>query len=240
MTWLEEIREVVSGLPAGTFTLRELYFRSTPLAARHPGNSSVEDTIRRVLQELRDKGEIEFLEGRRGVYRWLGSQEGPALERISNPANDDHIDVEPGVPDQVPLENRSASAYAVPATEARVFIEREVALVSAFESFLTANGGEAKRWRIPTRSNSGLYTDIYDVSTGVLYEAKGVATRESIRLAIGQLLDYDRYVHAVSLAVLLPERPSIDMLDLLSELGFGCTWLEGSEFVSVAGDARGA
>jgi hypothetical protein len=59
----------------------------------------------------------------------------------------------------------------------------------------------------------------------VLYEAKGVTSRESIRAALGQLLDYRRHVvprHAV--AVLLPDTPSVDLLNLLESERIGCVF----------------
>ena len=45
-------------------------------------------------------------------------------------------------------------------------------------------------------------------------------SRESIRMAIGQLADYARYETAeVRSAVLLPERPRVDLKELLTNSG---------------------
>ena len=49
----------------------------------------------------------------------------------------------------------------------------------------------------------------------MLYEAKGSAERMSIRLALGQVLDYGRYVEGSRLAILLPEAPAADLVELL-------------------------
>ena len=64
---------------------------------------------------------------------------------------------------------------------------------------------------IPVGSTA-LYSDLADVTANVVYEAKGSGERMSVRLALGQVLDYGRYVDQSKLAVLLPEsacrRPS--------------------------------
>ena len=43
-----------------------------------------------------------------------------------------------------------------------------------------------------------------------------------MRLALGQLLDYGRYVDSSRLAVLLLEPPAADMVELLETYGVGC------------------
>jgi hypothetical protein len=49
----------------------------------------------------------------------------------------------------------------------------------------------------------------------LVIEAKGTVTREVTRMAIGQLLDYSRFVDQPKLAVLLPEVPRRDLLNFL-------------------------
>ena len=79
-----------------------------------------------------------------------------------------------------------------------------------------------------------LLTDLVDQTTNVLYEAKGAATREAVRMALGQLLDYSRHVPGnPKLAVLLPARPADDLLDLLGRHGVSCVYeLAPSEFAT--------
>ena len=67
-----------------------------------------------------------------------------------------------------------------------------------------------------------LFTDLYDATTGTLIEAKGSAERNSIRMAIGQLADYKRFVDGGKprhVAVLLPTQPRPDLQDLLKRQG---------------------
>lgn len=100
--------------------------------------------------------------------------------------------------------------------------QREGQLTTRFESYLRAHGRVVRRYRITSPGSSSLYSDLADVTENVLYEAKGTAERMSVRLALGQVLDYGRYVENSRLAVLLPEAPATDMVELLQTYGVGC------------------
>ena len=78
------------------------------------------------------------------------------------------------------------------------------------------------RYRIIPVGSATLYSDLADVTDNVLYEAKGSADRMSIRLALGQVLDYGRYVEGSRLAILLAEAPAADLVELLEAHGVGC------------------
>jgi len=69
-------------------------------------------------------------------------------------------------------------------------------------------------------------TDPYDLTDEHLYEAKGSAAREKVRMAVGQLLDYKRLMETPprKLSVLLPHEPSSDIRSFLAAYGIGCTW----------------
>ncbi|THV31314.1 hypothetical protein [Glycomyces paridis] len=108
------------------------------------------------------------------------------------------------------------------ATEEAEVVRREAELCARFEAALLAHGHALCRYEIRVKGERGiLRTDTVDVTAGVLYEAKAGADRDSIRMAIGQLLDYRRHLDPVpsALAVLLPEAPSADLRDLLDEVG---------------------
>jgi len=104
--------------------------------------------------------------------------------------------------------------------------QREAQLVTRFQAYLESQGRTVKRYRIATPAGV-LYTDIADVTGGVLFEAKAKADRMSVRLALGQALDYGRYVDGAELAVLLPGMPAADLVELLSSHQIGCV-VEGS------------
>lgn len=122
----------------------------------------------------------------------------------------------------------------VRATSGGTAVRREAALSDAYEAYLTGKGRQVLRWKLSLPGDATvLYSDLYDVTTNELYEVKASEERRNIRLAIGQLLDYSRYVTRPNprLTVLLPGLPSPDLVDLLLTCGIGCVYpLEGGEF----------
>jgi hypothetical protein len=125
---------------------------------------------------------------------------------------------------QVPLEHfSSAPSHGVVSSHRR----KEAELVARYRRYLSNRGIAAARWLIkPSGEHAPLYTDIYDVDRAELFEAKAPASRNNIRTAIGQLLDYRRHipVDELSLALLLPARPSGDLVDLLRSLSIACVY----------------
>lgn len=126
----------------------------------------------------------------------------------------------------VPLENHDTKEFHQnPSAEERTASRRESELVQAFADYLRGKGHETGRHKIRTLNSAHpMFTDLYDKTDNVLYEAKGAASRNDIRLAIGQLFDYQRYVDdppPSKLAVLLPAEPAPDMQTLLASLSIG-------------------
>jgi hypothetical protein len=73
MSWkLDLASEIRANYRVGqVFSLTDLYRQSeTQLQTLYPANSTVRDTIRRVLQQLRNDGHVEFVDDR-GNYRRL-------------------------------------------------------------------------------------------------------------------------------------------------------------------------
>ncbi len=98
----------------------------------------------------------------------------------------------------------------------------EAVLERDFRAYLESRGGYPvrKQIRIPGHARA-LVTDTFDRASNTLYEAKGTATRESIRMAIGQLLDYRRFISPEpACAILLQVRPAQDLVDLIHASGF--------------------
>ena len=77
-----------------------------------------------------------------------------------------------------------------------------------------------------------MYTDLYDDTVKALVEAKGTTTREAIRMAVGQLADYGRFVEALHRAVLVPERPRPDLLALAASQDIEVIWQTADGFES--------
>ncbi|WP_051366421.1 hypothetical protein [Hamadaea tsunoensis] len=139
---------------------------------------------------------------------------------------------------RVPLEAGNVGSYPVAGSAPTTAERREQALVERYEKALTSMGNTVGRWSItlPGRHNA-LYTDLYDETENELYEAKGTASRNDVRYAIGQLFDYRRHVKdAQKYTVLLPVEPSADILDLITSAGYGCVF----ERVAGSGDFQRA
>lgn len=135
----------------------------------------------------------------------------------------------------VPVEMQwTERTFVEPSREPYEAERREQKLVLAFQDYLERLGRDVVRLKIvPEGEAKPLFCDLIDRSTNTLYEAKGTIERGAIRMAIGQLIDYRRFVEpAPKLAVLLPAKPRSDLQDLLREAGVGIVWAEGSEFVT--------
>ncbi|GLW69990.1 hypothetical protein Kpho02_22890 [Kitasatospora phosalacinea] len=114
------------------------------------------------------------------------------------------------------------------ATAASIAVRREAALTKSYRAHLEAAGHTVGAFQIRVEGlSSTLRTDLYDATSHVLYEAKGSSSREDVRMAIGQLLDYSRYVktdahpHEPRQAILLPAAPDPDIRVLLERHQIG-------------------
>ena len=93
---------------------------------------------------------------------------------------------------------------------------REARLVSCYEEQL---GRPLETLSARLDSGTLLVADGYDRQTNTLIEAKATADRADVRMAIGQLFDYQKHLApGANLAVLLPELPSEDLLELMQQL----------------------
>ncbi len=103
---------------------------------------------------------------------------------------------------------------------------REQRLVHGYRDHLEKLGHSITRHTYPIPGTSyRLACDLFEETDGVLYEAKGATRRETVRMALGQLSDYQRFEPTgVKVAVLLPRRPSADLLALLRSAGVDAVW----------------
>lgn len=126
--------------------------------------------------------------------------------------------------EDVPLEQQQTErAFVSPSHEPYEAERREQKLVLELETYLRKRNHAVSRKRIvPPGEARPLFTDLYDATTGTLVEAKGTVERNSIRMAIGQLADYKRFIDGGKprhLAVLLPSQPRPDLHQLLTSQG---------------------
>lgn len=146
------------------------------------------------------------------------------------------------VSEDVPIEQQQTErAFVTPNHQPYEAERREQRLVLELEAFLRRREHEVSRKRIvPPGEARPLFTDLYDATTGTLVEAKGTVERNSIRMAIGQLADYKRFVDdgkPQQLAVLVPSEPRPDLRDLLASQGIGWIYPNGEGFTD---SSRGA
>lgn len=117
--------------------------------------------------------------------------------------------------------------------QARMAKQEEAELREQYRSWVDPDGDRLRGIDIITPALTKLEVDLFDPEVNVLIEAKARAERDYLRFAIGQLYDYQRYLEfAVNLAVLVPQRPSDDLLGLLDSAGVGCIWPVGDGFTT--------
>jgi hypothetical protein len=141
-----------------------------------------------------------------------------------------------GNAEAVPIEAFSTGEYPVAGSTAATAVKREAELVTRYKTYLEKGGASCVRYKLrPPGELRDLFTDLVDETANVLYEAKGVATREAVRMAIGQLLDYSRHMPSTpDLAVLLPALPTADLRDLLSRHSIRCVYEDSNGVFTVA------
>jgi hypothetical protein len=131
------------------------------------------------------------------------------------------------------------ASFSQDATEREAY-RIESALVQQFARYLRQKGHEPSRVDI-TVDQEVIRADLYDRTTDVLYEAKASPDRRKLRMAIGQLLDYRRFVTPQpQLRVLVPEPPNQDLCRLLAAVGIGAAWPEREGWQEVEPDRLGS
>jgi hypothetical protein len=164
------------------------------------------------------------------VFRLLFPPGGYAMtENVSS------IDVSTGA-SEVDIEAIAATSIEVEVPGGtQIKQRREAELVERYNRFRRRHGLATRRHRIrPPGDGSTLFTDAYAVEEKRLLEAKGSTSRVDVRMAVGQLLDYRRFIDVNDIAVLLPSRPRQDLLDYLAVLDIKCVYetdLESGDFV---------
>ncbi|WP_371787430.1 restriction endonuclease [Streptomyces albidoflavus] len=110
----------------------------------------------------------------------------------------------------------------------------EAKLVRNFVEHLRLQGHTVMRQRISVPGQSKpLITDACDLTTNRLYEAKGSVSREAIRMAIGQLFDYRRFLkERPALSLLVPSAPAQELIDLCTGVQIDVVWPDGDHYAS--------
>ena len=127
---------------------------------------------------------------------------------------------------RVPFSNGAwDEVVTVSASQARTATQRERQLVKDYRIWRGLTAQQFSRRRIDIGSLR-LFTDGYLDGQQTLLEAKSLTSREAIRTAIGQLYDYRRFLSPrPDLALLLPAKPTDDLLDLLEQASIAPIWM---------------
>ncbi|WP_382465156.1 hypothetical protein ACFIN9_10445 [Streptomyces noursei] len=110
------------------------------------------------------------------------------------------------------------------ASAATTVRQKKALLIESYAAHLESQGHTVGSFQIKLKGKTAtLRTDLFDATDHVLYEAQGASDRDSVRMALGRLLDYRRYVrqrdrqHGPDTVVLLPGRPDRDIEELLKD-----------------------
>jgi hypothetical protein len=116
----------------------------------------------------------------------------------------------------------------------------EQRLVRALADYLERRGHDICRLQFrPAGEPAPLFCDLYDKSAKTLFECKGTVTRPAVRMAIGQLADYGRFADPEAVrAILLPEKPRPDLLELAGTQRIAVVWPVGYGFAGVGPDGK--
>jgi hypothetical protein len=141
-----------------------------------------------------------------------------------------------GNPTLVPVEERHQEGFDV-TTRAEVTRaeRREARLVEDYVAHIRRSGDAVSRCRMPIPGGHAIYCDVFNETRQQLIEAKTLASRGAIRMAIGQLADYSRFLPQAVTAVLLEARPAPDLMDLLEAQEIVAIWRSGVGFHDTAG-----
>lgn len=204
-----------AGKIKGTRTVRQVYL----------GEFQVDPDQCEDKQALDDNGDLRTVIVFRlvpvGKYYRSDQKEGPEREGL--------VGDKASEPVAVPIEATRVTEFSIDPSESRVATKREADLVNRYVEDLRSQGCEVTGFHIPVSDQPyPLRVDIYDHTNQDIIEAKSSSSREHVRNAIGQLLDYRRYVKHKQISVLLPKKPRQDLLDLLSKEGIDCIYESSS------------
>lgn len=132
---------------------------------------------------------------------------------------------------EIPPEIARSYEYEIPPSGAARGTRTERAFEDEFLRWLAARETSAMRILVrPLGDRQALLTDTWVPSTRELYEAKASADRNSIRMAVAQLLDYRRHIlpPPARCVVLVPSRPSEDLVEYVRSTGLGLAVFDGT------------
>ena len=124
-----------------------------------------------------------------------------------------------------PIEATWAETFTAAPSAGGLRSRREATLVHRYATWMSDHGIDVARQQYAVEGETRpLVCDVLVPELSLLVEAKGQDDRNSIRLAIGQLMDYRRFADVSHLAVLLPHEPAADHRSLLGTVDIAWIW----------------
>ena len=110
-------------------------------------------------------------------------------------------------------------------------------LQKRYEDFLRNKGFDIGTFKIQVPESNTLKLDLVDFTNKKVIEVKAGITRNYVREAIGQVLDYVFQIQRINEEVfkpciLIPGKPSQDLIELIKDLNIELIWEENSQFIS--------
>lgn len=124
-----------------------------------------------------------------------------------------------------PIEDSRTETFDAAPTSGGIRTRREAVLVRRYADWMEKRGFSVERQRYSVEGEARpLVCDVFLPELSLLIEAKAQDNRNSIRLAVGQLMDYRRFVDKPRLAILLPHEPAPDHRNLLRSVDVAWIW----------------
>lgn len=162
-----------------------------------------------------------------------GASAAPVPDGVVDPASTDRQS-DPSPVSAVPIAKQNVEEWIVTPAQYVKASAVEAQLVRSFKAYLERKGDVVRRHRYGTGSQP-LFNDVFNETRRQLIEAKGSCSRPAVRMAIGQLLDYQFLERTpVALGVLLPEQPAAPILALLHHLSIVAIWPSAKDFADSA------
>lgn len=217
----------------GSDAERDAWSCTVAFATAYPRGN---DSRRALAADSRFSSSEVLTPGRRRSPLRLDDQQWTAVAEWARFADEG----EPTAPGEPPIEDGAGllpgqplrASYDLPGRT--VYLDwAERRLVAAYQKWLSGRLDVAVPVRAPEQL---LEADAFDQSRALLIEAKADTRRESVRMALGQLLDYERFFDGpVNRAVLLPARPADSLVELLRCHAVTIIHKDGDGFVEVDG-----
>ena len=143
--------------------------------------------------------------------------------------------------EDISLERFLKESFSIKASESKVGVRKESKLLTKYATYRSKHKQSALTSKLikikGDKKVDTLKVDGWVENDKLLIEAKSSCTRNMIRLAIGQLLDYKRYLKPNQMAILVPSKPKDDLIELLLDLNIEIIYqVDGGEFTHLKKD----